>query len=64
MTVKTLADNLTEGVENFNLDLFKSTTDTTGAATATAYVKDAATQDFSYTIASSAARSSAVRAKA
>jgi len=55
VTVKTLADSLTEGVENFKLDLFKASSDTTGAAIATAYVKDAAVQDFSYAISSSAA---------
>ena len=53
VTVKTLADSLTEGVERFNLDLFKAVTDT-DPATAAAYIKDATTQNFEYTISSTA----------
>lgn len=54
VSVKTQKDVLKESVENFNLSLFKYFLDSVAAATSTAYIKDAATPVFNYTITSNA----------
>ena len=56
VTVGTNADSLSEGSESFGLAVYKQTTDTTSVATATAFIKDpVVSNNFSYTVASSAA---------
>jgi len=54
VTVMTNVDSLSEGSESFGLAVYQSATDTASVATATAYIKDAATTSFNYTLASSA----------
>jgi Ca2+-binding RTX toxin-like protein len=57
--IDTYFDTLTEGSENFDIVLFKQTTDTVAAATTKAYIKDTVAQEATYTITSSAASGAA-----
>ncbi len=54
VTVGTYTDGISEGVEYFWLDLFKTYGDSTYAAFGSAYVDDAAAATYSYTVGSSA----------
>ena len=54
VTVGTYTDGISEGVEYFWLDLFKTYGDSTYAAFGSAYVDDAAAATYSYTVSSSA----------
>ena len=55
ISVSTYGDALVEGTENFSVSLYKNATDTSSAATATAFIKDVAVTSYGYTVASSAA---------
>jgi hypothetical protein len=54
VNVNTYWDTLVENKESFQLDLFKSVTDTSATTTSTAYVKDGASGNYDYTLATSA----------
>ena len=55
VSVSTYGDALVEGTENFSVSLYKNATDTSSAATATAFIKDVAVTSYGYTVAASAA---------
>ncbi len=57
IAVSTYSDTLVESTENFSVSLYKKFTDTSAAATSTAFIKDVAVTNFGYTVSSSAATS-------
>lgn len=58
ISVSTNVDNATEGTESLGLAVFAQATDTASIATVTAYIKDAVSSNFSYTVSSSASKAS------
>jgi hypothetical protein len=54
ISVSTYQDSLSESTENFWLDLYTNATDVTWSAFASAYIKDAASVNYNYTVTSNA----------